>query len=137
MAMRIIDASLYRVGAVKANPTYSAAKSVLSTLSKNLMGRCDYALSITRLSSVLPKTLVIGVGIITGTTKIKALPVDLPVSRPVSLYDAEGNPVAKTQSALDGSYLFAGLRPGVPYFVVAFDTTNAYRAVVADRVNPT
>lgn len=136
MAAKLIDATLWRSNVITEFTPFSAVKSVLSNLSKKFIGFSDYALPQTRLSSVLPKPYIVGVGIITGTTKIRALPVDLPVSRPVSLYDAEGNLVAKTQSASNGNYQFAGLRPGVKYFVIAFDTTNAYRAVVADNLNP-
>lgn len=136
MAAKNIGSTLWRSNAITVFTPFSGVKSALSIIGKKFIGLTDYANPIVRMVGI-PKPYFVGVGLVSGTTKIKALPVDLPVSRPVSLYDAEGNLVAKTQSGLDGAYIFAGLRPGVPYFVVAFDTTNAYRAVVADRVNPT
>ncbi len=70
---------------------------------------------------------------LSGTTKVKALPADLPVARPVRLYRNDtGALVAETQSSVDGSYTFNGLSLDQRYFVVAFDPTHLHRAVVAD-----
>ena len=72
---------------------------------------------------------------LSGTTKVKALPANIPVSRPVRLYRNDtGALVAETQSRVDGSYTFQGLSLDQRYFVVAFDPTHVHRAVVADHL---
>jgi hypothetical protein len=74
---------------------------------------------------------------LSGTTKVKALPADLPVARPVRLYRNDtGALVGETQSLADGRYTFNGLSLDHRYFVVAFDPTHLHRAVVADHLTP-
>lgn len=77
----------------------------------------------------------VGPGRLIGTVKIKGTP-DAPVIRPVVAFNsASYQPLAVTTSAADGSYRFNGL-PVDPVFVVAFDPTCQYRAVIADNLIP-
>ena len=74
---------------------------------------------------------------LSGTTKVKALPADLPVARPVRLYRNDpGALVGETQSLADGRDTFNGLALDQQYVVVAFDPTHLHRAVVADHLTP-
>jgi len=74
---------------------------------------------------------------ITGTTKNKAAPSDLPVSRRVRLHEqSSGRIVRETWSdATTGAYTFAGLRL-TAYYVVSFDHTNTFGGVIADNLTP-
>lgn len=75
---------------------------------------------------------------IAGTVKEKGTPENTPLARKVQLYhQTSGRLVRETWSAAsDGSYSFTELRGGQPYFVVAFDHTGTYRAVIADNLFP-
>lgn len=75
---------------------------------------------------------------IVGTVKEKNLPANTPLARKVQLYhQTSGRLVRETWSAPgDGSYSFNEIRGGQPYFVVAFDHTGTYRAVIADNLLP-
>lgn len=77
-----------------------------------------------------------GVYKIVGTTKEKGTP-DSPVMRRVTLWDQlSGLLVRSTWSdPLTGAYAFERIRMGT-FFVVSFDHTGAYRAVVADGQIP-
>lgn len=76
-----------------------------------------------------------GGGRITGTVKITP---NLPTHRKVRLFnEATGILIAETWSdATTGAYSFTHIDPTQTYTVVGFDYTQAYRAVIADRVNP-
>lgn len=78
-----------------------------------------------------------GNGFIQGSVKVKTLGGDTPVSRPVRLYRNDtGEFVWKTMSYPDGSYRFDNLDVDKRFFVVAFDSTGLYRAVIADNLKP-
>ena len=74
-----------------------------------------------------------GAGRITGTVKITP---NLPTHRKVRLlHEATGILIAETWSdAITGAYSFTHIDPTQTYTVIAFDYTQAYRAVIADRV---
>lgn len=74
---------------------------------------------------------------IVGTTKNKATPTDVAVSRRVRLHDQKtGDPVRETWSdATTGAYTFTGIRQTV-YYVVSFDHTNTFGGVIADNLTP-
>ena len=74
---------------------------------------------------------------ITGTTKNKATPSDLPVARRVRLHEQiSGRLVRETWSdATTGAYTFAGLRQTL-YYVTAFDHTGTYGGVIETDVTP-
>ena len=70
---------------------------------------------------------------ISGNVYLKG-PPQVPTVRRVRLHDgANGRPVRETWSAVDGAYSFAKIRPGL-YYVVAFDHTGTYNAVIKDRI---
>jgi hypothetical protein len=73
---------------------------------------------------------------INGTVKVDGSP-DTPVARKVVLFDQVGlRPLQDTFSnATTGEYEFTHLA-NKPHMVMAFDHTNNFRAVVADRVTP-
>ena len=74
---------------------------------------------------------------ITGTTKNKATPSDLPVARRVRLHEqSSGRLVRETWSdATTGAYSFTGLRL-TTYYVVSFDHTGGFGGVIADNLTP-
>jgi len=76
-----------------------------------------------------------GAGRITGTVKITP---NLPTHRKVRLiHEATGILIAETWSdAATGTYSFTHLDPTQTYTVIGFDYTQAYRAVIADRIVP-
>lgn len=72
---------------------------------------------------------------IVGTVKEVALPVNTPLARRVRLYEERsGRFIKGTFSDADGNYAFSEIRGDRPYTVVAFDHTDTYRAVVADKL---
>ena len=71
---------------------------------------------------------------ITGTTKNKATPTDVAVSRRVRLHSQKSGDVARQAwSDASGGYAFNHITPGV-YYVVGFDHTDEFGAVVADKL---
>ena len=72
---------------------------------------------------------------ITGTVKITP---NLPTHRKVRLFhEATGILIAETWSdATTGAYSFTHIDPSQTYTVIGFDYTQAYRAVIADRIVP-
>ena len=74
---------------------------------------------------------------ITGTTKNKAMPSDIPVARRVRLHEQiSGRLVRETWSdATTGAYSFTGLRL-TAYYVVSFDHTGTFGGVIADNLTP-
>lgn len=73
---------------------------------------------------------------IVGTTKNKATPTDVSVSRRVRLHDQKsGDPVREMWSNDGGVYAFNHIAPGL-YYVVGFDHTNTFGAVIADNLTP-
>lgn len=92
-----------------------------------------------RLKSVLANSAFksVGAGTIIATTKEKAVPNDLPVSRRVVLHrHADGQPVAETWSDAAGNYAFTNIDPRLKYYAVSFDHTGHYRGVIADNLTP-
>lgn len=80
----------------------------------------------------------VGTGSIVGTVKEKASPANLPLARRVALFrHADDQKVAEGWSDTAGNYAFANVDPRLNYYVVAFDHTGTYRAVVADNLTPT
>jgi len=73
---------------------------------------------------------------ISGTVKEKAVPVDVPVSRRVLLFDERANVVVREtwSDAVTGAYAFEQLQPAVRYVVIAYDHQHDYRAVIADNL---
>lgn len=71
---------------------------------------------------------------ISGTVYLKG-PPQVPASRRVRLHDYySGRPVREVLSDVaTGAYLFEQIKPGL-YYVVAFDHTGAYNAVIKDRI---
>lgn len=74
---------------------------------------------------------------IVGTTKNKATPADVAVSRRVRLHDQKsGDTVREMLSdATTGAYSFTGLRL-TTYYVVSFDHTGTFGGVIADNLTP-
>lgn len=71
---------------------------------------------------------------ISGTVYLKG-PPQVPASRRVRLHDYySGRPVREVLSDVaTGAYLFEQIKPGL-YYVVAFDHTGTYNAVIKDRI---
>ena len=68
-----------------------------------------------------------------GTTSVAGTP-DVPVSRLVVLCDKKTKlPVSQKVSDAGGEYEFQPMAQG-PWFVVAFDHTGEYNAVIADNI---
>lgn len=73
---------------------------------------------------------------IVGTTKNKATPTDVAVSRRVRLHDQKtGDTVREMWSDAGGVYAFNYIAPGL-YYVVSFDHTNTFGGVIADNLTP-
>lgn len=79
-----------------------------------------------------------GRGIITGTVKRDASPVNMPLRRRVRLHrDVDGRMIRETWSdATTGDYLFSDINPALKYTVISYDHERNYRAVVADNITP-
>lgn len=77
-----------------------------------------------------------GTGFVAGTVKEKAAPTNVPLRRRVLLLDEKHNLVlAETWSDVaTGGYRFDNLDLSIRYTVMAYDHTEAYRAVVADNL---
>lgn len=80
-----------------------------------------------------------GNGKIYGTVKQKSTPSNIPLKRRVVLYDRQTNiQLRETWSdPVTGNYSFEYLDTTKDFFVIAFDYTSTYKAVVADSVYPT
>ena len=73
---------------------------------------------------------------ITGTTKNKAMPSDIPVARRVRLHEQiSGRLVREVWSDASGAYSFNGIRL-TAYYVVSFDHTGGFGGVIADNLTP-
>ena len=79
-----------------------------------------------------------GVGRVRGTDKNKGTPINTPVFRRVILIDEQSRLVIREQwsDPVTGVYDFKGIKMGVPYTVLSYDHTGAYRAVVANGQIP-
>lgn len=79
-----------------------------------------------------------GCGVVIGTVKRDADPVDLPMRRRVRLFDERSGLLVREawSDAATGAYSFAGLDASRTYTVVAYDHDHAYRAVIADNMTP-
>lgn len=80
-----------------------------------------------------------GRGQIVATVKEDHDPLDLPVRRRVRLFrDRDGVMIRETWSdAATGAYAFTEIDENERYSVVAYDHLENYRAVIADRIQPT
>lgn len=80
-----------------------------------------------------------GRGQIVATVKEDHDPLDLPVRRRVRLFrDRDGVMIRETWSdATTGAYAFTEIDENERYSVVAYDHLENYRAVIADRIQPT
>lgn len=80
-----------------------------------------------------------GRGQIVATVKEDHDPLDLPVRRRVRLFrDRDGVMIRETWSdAVTGAYAFTEIDENERYSVVAYDHLENYRAVIADRIQPT
>jgi hypothetical protein len=73
---------------------------------------------------------------IVGTTKNKATPSNLPVSRKVSLFDQRRQVlVRQTWSDAAGNYVFDNIKDGL-YFIAGFDHTGQYNGTIQTDVKP-
>ncbi len=79
-----------------------------------------------------------GAGVISGTVKRDADPLDLPMRRRVRLFDERSGLLVREawSEAATGAYSFAGLDATRTYAVVAYDHEHHYRAVIADNMTP-
>lgn len=79
-----------------------------------------------------------GRGVVSGTVKRDADPVDLPMRRRVRLFDERSGLLVREawSEAATGAYSFAGLDATRTYTAVAYDHDRAYRAVIADNMTP-
>lgn len=79
-----------------------------------------------------------GAGVVSGTVKRDADPVDLPMRRRVRLFDERSGLLVREawSEAATGAYSFAGLDATRTYTVVAYDHEHHYRAVIADNMTP-
>lgn len=85
---------------------------------------------------LLQKVYHIGPGRIVGTVKESHLPSDIPLARRVRLYrKADGVLVDEVWSDTLGNYAFTNIAIQ-KYYVVAFDHTNTYNAVIKDSITP-
>ena len=74
---------------------------------------------------------------VVGTVAEKASPTNLPLVRRVMLIDEQSHRVVReTWSDAAGNYSFDSVNANTTYTVLAYDHTETYRAVVADRVLP-
>lgn len=73
---------------------------------------------------------------ITGTTKNTGTP-PVPVGRLVRLHDQRSGEIVLQvwSDATTGAYSFDSIRAGV-FYVVSFDHTNTFGAVIADNLTP-
>ena len=73
---------------------------------------------------------------ITGTTKNTGTP-PVPVGRLVRLHDQRSGEIVRQvwSDTATGAYSFDCIRPGV-FYVVSFDHTNTFAAVIADNLTP-
>ena len=112
--------------------------SIVGALATSLLSPQPF---VVRLSPTLVQILsrVGGRGMITGTTKLKGVPANIPVSCVVRLYrDMDGALMSTTRSdETTGAFEFTGLDETRTYTPVAIDATAMYRAVIADRVPTT
>lgn len=75
-----------------------------------------------------------GLGYIEGVTEVFGLPdVPSPFKR-VGIYRQTGQFITSQTSGADGSYRFNGLNLSMKYFVVAWDDSHNYRAVIKDNI---
>lgn len=91
------------------------------------------------LKNPIAPRLPTGAGVVVGSVAEKGTPPapNAPVVRRVVCIDeATGVQVGSTWSAADGSYAFGGLDPSRRVTVLAYDHTDHYRAVVADKLLP-
>ena len=74
---------------------------------------------------------------VVGTVAEKASPTNLPLVRRVMLIDEQSHRVVReTWSDAAGNYTFTSVRSATTYTVLAYDHTETYGTVVADRVLP-
>jgi hypothetical protein len=78
-----------------------------------------------------------GAGRVFGTVKQKGSPSNIPLARRVQLFSQDNNHlVAETWSNEQGDYVFENVDGGQRYMAIAYDHTEAYRAVIADNLTP-
>lgn len=79
-----------------------------------------------------------GTGRIVGTVKEKGAPSNIPLRRRVVLLSMPGSrAIRETWSdPVGGGYVFSGIDLNRSYTVISYDHTGAYRAVIADNIQP-
>lgn len=79
-----------------------------------------------------------GRGRIAGVVTREGTPNDIPVSRRVRLHrEVDGLLIREVWSSpVDGSYTFDFILETQQYYVVSFDHTEFYNAVIADLITP-
>lgn len=91
------------------------------------------------LKNAIAPSVPTGAGVVIGSVAEKGTPPapNTPlVRRVVCIDEATGVQLGSTWSASDGSYAFGGLDPSRRVTVLAYDHTDHYRAVVADKLLP-
>ena len=91
------------------------------------------------LKNAIAPSVPTGAGVVIGSVAEKGTPPapSTPlVRRVVCIDEATGVQVGSTWSASDGSYAFSGLDASRRVTVLAYDHTDHYRAVVADKLLP-
>lgn len=76
-----------------------------------------------------------GKGQITSTVKVHGTS-DLPAQRRVGLYSCASRQLVRLtwSDPVTGAYAFSGVATGEPFFVVSWDHTGVFDAVVHDRI---
>jgi len=79
-----------------------------------------------------------GTGVISGTVKVEADPVDTPVMRRVRLLSERDGLLVRDMwsNPTTGAYAFANIDPTIKYTVLTYDYSHNFRAVVADNITP-
>lgn len=79
-----------------------------------------------------------GRGRVIGTVKEKGAPTNIPLHRRVVLLSMPGSRAMREtwSDPASGAYEFRGVDMNRRYTVISYDHTGAYRAVIADNIQP-
>lgn len=121
MTLDLYDTVISQVNNYKKIPSYISPSNTNKLLNASLR---------------IQKTYHMGPGRILGTVKEAHLPSDIPLSRRVRLHrKSDGMLIDETWSNATGNYAFTNIAIQ-KYYVVAFDHTDTYNAVIKDSVTP-
>jgi hypothetical protein len=128
IALNTVQGRAVSMGAIAVSSGDSVAKPYGQTRNAfAVKGRKDFASGV----------LGLGIGRIAATVEVDATPNDLPVVRRVRLYRMrDGALVREVWSNADGTFSFDYIDELERYYVIAFDYTHSYRAVIADNLTP-